>query len=249
MWRNWFADKSQANLDALMAAYERLVSHERHRSLQPARYNQYLSDLYQEGQIALLDAIRKYRRDARNCFSTYAILKIRGAMKDWSRAAFWPYRRLGSSNGAQLSRQQVPYLFYLDGEHLDDYRARPAETDVALNAADDPQLRLDRTDWWHRIATIARADKRETLILWLYYVEGCTHAEIGSTIGLGESRASQLHSQLLVRLRGHSAELSQLEVDRPKDQQSQARKRIEEGSPIADRRLKQKKSDNSHISI
>lgn len=43
--------------------------------------------------------------------------------------------------------------------------------------------------------------RKEKLILLLYYYEELTFREIGLTLGLSESRVSQLHSKILLRLR------------------------------------------------
>jgi RNA polymerase sigma factor for flagellar operon FliA len=43
--------------------------------------------------------------------------------------------------------------------------------------------------------------KKERLILLLYYYEELTFKEIGASLGLSESRVSQLHSKLILRLR------------------------------------------------
>lgn len=45
--------------------------------------------------------------------------------------------------------------------------------------------------------------RKERLILLLYYYEELTFKEIGLTLGLSESRVSQLHSKILLRLRLH----------------------------------------------
>ena len=51
--------------------------------------------------------------------------------------------------------------------------------------------------------------ERERLIITLYYYEGLTLKEIGSVIGVTESRISQLHTKALSRLRG---KLDRLEI-------------------------------------
>jgi len=43
--------------------------------------------------------------------------------------------------------------------------------------------------------------KAERLVILLYYYEGMTMKEIGATLGLSESRISQMHSELVERLR------------------------------------------------
>jgi RNA polymerase sigma factor for flagellar operon FliA len=44
-------------------------------------------------------------------------------------------------------------------------------------------------------------NKRERLVIILYYYEGLTMKEIGKTIGLSESRVSQMHSHVLERIK------------------------------------------------
>lgn len=44
--------------------------------------------------------------------------------------------------------------------------------------------------------------REERLVLLLYYYEGMTMAEIGSVLDLSESRVSQIHKEILLRLRG-----------------------------------------------
>ena len=45
--------------------------------------------------------------------------------------------------------------------------------------------------------------RAERLILILYYYEEMTMKEIGSTLDLSESRVSQMHSSIIMRLKGH----------------------------------------------
>jgi RNA polymerase sigma factor for flagellar operon FliA len=49
---------------------------------------------------------------------------------------------------------------------------------------------------------IERLPEKERLVISLYYVEELTMKEIGSVLGVNESRVSQLHSKAISRLRG-----------------------------------------------
>jgi RNA polymerase sigma factor for flagellar operon FliA len=63
----------------------------------------------------------------------------------------------------------------------------------------DPVEELTRTDM--RSAIMSFLSPIERLILMLYYFEEMTMKEIGATLDLSESRVSQMHSSILVRLR------------------------------------------------
>lgn len=50
---------------------------------------------------------------------------------------------------------------------------------------------------------IDRLPERERLVIALYYYEGLTFKEIGKVLSVSESRVYQLHTQAVLRLRGH----------------------------------------------
>lgn len=50
---------------------------------------------------------------------------------------------------------------------------------------------------------IERLPEREKLVISLYYYEGLTFKEIGSILGVSESRVYQLHTQAVIRMRGY----------------------------------------------
>lgn len=86
-------------------------------------------------------------------------------------------------------------------EAQDDHAARSAGRgwDIRDTRTTDPTTSLSRkllTD--HIERGLAR---EERLILTLYYFEGLTMAEIGVVLNLSESRVSQIHKDILLRLR------------------------------------------------
>jgi len=50
---------------------------------------------------------------------------------------------------------------------------------------------------------IDRLPEREQLVISLYYYEGLTFKEIGKILNVSESRVYQLHTQAVIRLKGH----------------------------------------------
>ena len=70
---------------------------------------------------------------------------------------------------------------------------------------------VDALEWeWHAcfnqlqrgaIGVEMLRSRNERLIMILYYYEELTMKEIGSTLGLSESRVSQMHSSIVARLK------------------------------------------------
>jgi RNA polymerase sigma factor for flagellar operon FliA len=70
---------------------------------------------------------------------------------------------------------------------------------IADRRAEDPTQRARNIDL---MRTVTRGlSKTERLIIILYYYEELTMKEIGETLGLSESRVSQMHKVLVERLR------------------------------------------------
>ena len=74
--------------------------------------------------------------------------------------------------------------------------------DIAVDTEDSPHARVERQELRKMLArALAKLPERERQIIALSYVEELTLAEIGETIGVGESRVSQLRTQAIARLR------------------------------------------------
>ena len=97
----------------------------------------------------------------------------------------------------------------LSGLELGSLNALPADDDgveaLALLPAgpeDDPFLRCQTSEMRSLLAAaIAELPERERMVLTLYYYEELTMKEVGATLGVVESRISQLHSSAMARLR------------------------------------------------
>jgi RNA polymerase sigma factor for flagellar operon FliA len=97
----------------------------------------------------------------------------------------------------------------LSGLELSSLNAAPSEDSgmevLALLPAgpeDDPFLRCQSNEMRRLLAgAIAELPERERMVLTLYYYEELTMREVGATMGVVESRVSQLHSSAMARLR------------------------------------------------
>jgi len=68
----------------------------------------------------------------------------------------------------------------------------------------DPQSMAEHKELTEALAdAVQHLPEREKLVLALYYTEELTLKEISRVMGISESRVCQLHSQAVLRLRGH----------------------------------------------
>ncbi len=75
--------------------------------------------------------------------------------------------------------------------------------DTVADTANDPVSAFETAEMRHVLAdAINRMPDRERLVLTLYYYEGLTLAEIGSVLGVTESRVCQIHTKAILQLRG-----------------------------------------------
>lgn len=92
------------------------------------------------------------------------------------------------------------------GSLQDDQGEENGESQISRIPADaersDPFLQCERKELKDLLADlIQELPQREQQILSLYYFEELTMKEVGAVLGVGESRISQIHSSVLVRLR------------------------------------------------
>ena len=182
-----------------------------------------IDDLIQVGLIGLLKAKEDYQADSGATFSTYATIRIRGAMMDELRARDWLPRSVQKNlgkvakavEGAEQRLGRAPMDSEVASElgiSLGDYheilgdislaRLTPVE-DVETVAGD---LEPDR-EVIESLRAIALSDaikelpEKEQLMMSLYYVDNLNLKEIGLVLEVSESRVSQIHGQAIARLK------------------------------------------------
>jgi RNA polymerase sigma factor for flagellar operon FliA len=116
---------------------------------------------------------------------------------------------LGISETALAERERAARAaraIPIDATSEKEYEGRVYEDAKTQHA--DPREPSPETSTQHRdLLQLVLRDcrKAERLLLILYYYEELTMQEIGKTLGLSESRVSQMHAALLKRLRGRLA--------------------------------------------
>ncbi|MDP5054075.1 MAG: RNA polymerase sigma factor FliA [Congregibacter sp.] len=222
-----YAETVASSADALVREYLPLVKKIGLRLAAKLPAEIELDDLMQVGLIGLLRARDSYDATQGASFSTYAGIRIKGAMLDEIRAHDWLPRSVQSQlrrvseaierADARLGRpaQDADIAAELDMP-LDDYQelsgqlacARMTHIEDSIeaeSAALEPTTPFDEVgDESFRQAlaeSVLQLPEKERLMMSLYYAESLNLKEIGAVLGVSESRVSQLHGQALARLR------------------------------------------------
>lgn len=187
-----------------------------------------IEDLIQAGMLGLLEAQERYRPGEGASFSTFASIRIRGAMLDEIRRGDWAPRSLHRATRAiQEAQQRIEHragraaseaeLAVETGLSLDEYRRTLSDgTDIHLMsldegdgdasgvpAADDlPAELVEQADLYAAVVTAsARLPERERRLMAWYYDDELNLRQIAERLGVSESRACQIHGRALARVR------------------------------------------------
>lgn len=189
-----------------------------------------LSDLTQAGVLGLIDAAQKFDQKKGVRFSTYAELRIRGAILDSLRSLDWLPRslrrcrrdlkkaesRLQGLLGRVPGEEELAAELAIPLSELRATRKRVEQAQVACDRTEsvdeilpfvadpdavDPEDLIERRELEELIASAIEAlPERERLVLTLYYYEDLTMKEVGEVLGVNESRVSQIHSKVVSKL-------------------------------------------------
>lgn len=187
-----------------------------------------IEDLIQIGMVALVEASSGYE-DRGHAFSTYASMRIRGAMIDHlrrhatiCRSAMVKRRELIKAkseferrHGRTPNESELAQAMGLEGAAL---RALIDET-ASIHQESLDEVYSDQSMWFADVEEraddalargelegamaerIAQLPEREAMVLQLYFVEEMNLEEIGQTLGVGAARICQIKKQALDRLR------------------------------------------------
>lgn len=187
-----------------------------------------IEDLVQTGMVALVEAANSFE-DRGFAFSTYASMRVRGAMIDQlrrhatlCRSAMTKRRDLAKTSAeleSRLGRSPTePEMAAALGIEAAEYRAL-ADSAVAVRQESLDDLYSDQSMWFADVEEradtamereqlgaalaerIGTLPEREALVLQLYFVEEMNLEEIGQTIGVGAARVCQIKKSALDRLR------------------------------------------------
>ncbi len=183
-------------------------------------------DLFHWGIVGLMEAIDRFDEKRGVRFEVYAIKRIEGAIKDalrrediLTRAQREKYRQLieviDDMEEGELDEKNIADRLGVDlvtyWELLEDVNPVIVSSVEELlegkgfEIPDSRELIEDRVENEELLDALGKAIKklsdRERHILSLYYYEGLNLKQIGTILGITESRVSQLHAQIILKLR------------------------------------------------
>ncbi len=210
------ADEQQMVVDNLGLVHH-IVTRVMHRF--PSDYAR--DDLVQVGTLGLIEAVRRFDPHRGVRFSSYAGRRIEGAITDHLRSTDWAprsvrsqQRRLASAEarGARTD-EDLSRMSGLDVEairrtradirraNLDSFERRKAGgVDVVGTDGVDENL-LHREQLSELRQALETLTPRHRLLVESHFLDGRSLTEIGESMGVTQSRASQLKSEALAELR------------------------------------------------
>jgi RNA polymerase sigma factor for flagellar operon FliA len=188
-----------------------------------------IEDLVQIGMVALIEAARSFEDRGHAAFSTYATVRIRGAMLDalrkhatLCRSALKRRRELNAArsafegeNGRAPSEAELAAAMGLTLAEVQE--AIGATQGVRYESIDE--VYSDHSAWFADDApdafeqlqskemkerltqAIAKLPEREAMVLQLYFVEELNLEEIGQVLGVGAARVCQIKKAALDKVR------------------------------------------------
>ncbi len=189
-----------------------------------------IDDLLSAGWLGLVESLRRRGEcTTEEQFEAYASHRIRGAILDYLRSLDPMSRKMrGASReitnaikSLTVRLTRAPSEDEIAGElglDLDAYHvllgqvaqsdpARLEMTDFADAGGDAdlaPDMLLSKREMVVHVAeSIERLPEKLQIVLGLYYQEDCSLREIGEVLGVTESRACQLHSEAIHRVRAN----------------------------------------------
>lgn len=183
-------------------------------------------DIVAAGMVGLAEAAERYDETRQEPFLSFAEKRIRGAVIDELRRGDVMPRRMRRM--ARRIGDAIQHLEQRHGEATDEKVAEQLGVTLeeykqnleqivhvsvgALELDDDslmptgeessPEMQLAHRRAKGRVReALEKLEKRDLLILNLYYTEELTYTEIGEVMGITRSRVCQLHGRAIARLR------------------------------------------------
>jgi RNA polymerase sigma factor for flagellar operon FliA len=237
LWTAYLDTPTRLLRDQIVVHYHPLVRTVSHRIAAGLPSYVDHADLLQSGVFGLIDAVTRFDPERCPRFESYAAQRIRGAILDELRAQDWVPRSV-RGRARELERVQERLEGTLHRGATDRELAAELGVTVRDLAGLTKQVQLVSVEALHESGgavselltdddapdpvsvvqaretmrqlsmAVGQLGERDQLVVRLYYLENRTLAEIGTLLGVTESRVCQLHTRLVGRLRGRLEELA-----------------------------------------
>ena len=198
LWRFYWHGRSEAATNRLVDFYlpwvKGLAIHHAHKCPDSVDWQ----DLMQDGSVALLDCIRRFNKARGTSFKTFATRRIIGAFADGLRQMDWVPRLVRARKEAAVVMTQFPQTRPSNTSASDFIKEPINDIDGSKNGRYVDRQQYLREEVWHALRGLRQ---KERLILILYYLDGKNMRQIGDSLGLTESRISQIISRTIEYLR------------------------------------------------
>ncbi len=231
LWEQFAVDRSIEVRNRILLKYVYLVKIIVNRVIPSYKKVMEYDDVISCGVLGLIDAIERYDPRRKVKFETYASIRIRGEIIDFMRKQDWAplsvrnkikkvgkaYSELETQRGRSVTDEEVAAYLQMSVSDFqktleDSYTANILYLDEALpnleaekladEQGDEVGARYERQELNDTIARfIDELNEKERLVITMYYFEEMTLREIGMVLGVTESRVSQIHSRVLLKLR------------------------------------------------
>ncbi|MCX7714803.1 MAG: FliA/WhiG family RNA polymerase sigma factor [Clostridia bacterium] len=226
LWSAYRDDRNVENRNKLVVFYSPFIKITLGRLV--SYYNKYIDyeDLMAYGMLSLIDAIEKFDAGKGVKFETYASIRIRGGIIDQLRKQDWlptslrqkikkveaAYNEIESQFGRTATEEEVAEYMGISVPELKNLLETSHTANVICfdelisnsfaSGEYDPEYSLEEK--FIRDSLVKAVDtlsEKEKMVISLYYYDELTLKEIGAVLGVSESRVSQIHSKVLLKLK------------------------------------------------
>lgn len=228
LWDKYSRRKTAAVKKELVLYYMNLVKYAARAINLPSKCVFDTDDLMSIGIIGLVEAIERFDPKRGVKFETFASQRIRGVMLDEIRKVDWlprsirdKYKKASKSlseldmdsvNGEKYAR--AINMSISEFEQIKGYLANAEAVSLTRAIGEDMTLEdvigsdsevieqfEDEELKEQLVKSLKQLADRERMVVTLYYYEELTFKEIGKVLGISESRVSQIHSEVISKLK------------------------------------------------
>ncbi len=237
LWEKYSRRKTAAVKKELVLSYMNLVKYAARAINLPSKCVFDADDLMSIGIIGLVEAIERFDPKRGVKFETFASQRIRGVMLDEIRKVDWlprsvrdKYKKASKSlseldmdsiNGEKYAR--AINMSISEFEQIKGYLANAETVSLTRTIGEDMTLEdvigsdsevieqfEDEELKGQLVQILKQLPERERMVVTLYYYEELTFKEIGKVLGISESRVSQIHSEVISKMKGQLRKVVEL---------------------------------------